>query len=370
MVRTLIALNGVDPGFSPERLFTAHISLPEPRYSGEAEIAGFVRSVEETVRARPAVESAGMVLSLPIRSGISGTFYFSVEGQVPEDGEEPIAGYQLATPGYFQTLGVPILRGRWLSDADGPDDPKVVLVNEEFVRRFFPGEEVLGQRLTWGDPEADDVEWSTVVGVVGNALQGGLDRDPRPEIFRLYAQAPLPSMTLVARGRAGAGSLATSLRAAVTDVDPTVPVYGVATMDELLSGSLARRRFAMVLLAAFGVVALVLAAAGLYGVLRHSVSLRAREMGIRVALGAPARGILRQILGEGLALTVVGVGIGMLMALPASHLMSGLVFQVPTTDPVTFLASGVVLVAVTLLACGPPARQAARSDPLEVLKEE
>jgi ABC-type antimicrobial peptide transport system permease subunit len=177
-------------------------------------------------------------------------------------------------------------------------------------------------------------------------------------------------MTLVARGRAGAVSLATVLRDAVTEVDPTVPLYGVASMDELLSGSLARRRFAMVLLAAFGVVALVLAAAGLYGVLRHSVSLRAREMGIRVALGAPARGILRQILGEGLALTLVGVGIGMIMAIPASHLMSGLVFQVPTTDPVTFLASGVVLVAVTLMACGPPARQAARSDPLEVLKEE
>jgi predicted permease len=370
MVRTLLALNGVDPGFSPERLFAAHISLPEPRYSGEAEIAGFVRSVEEEIRARPGVEAAGMVLSLPIRSGISGTFYFSVEGQVPEDGEEPIAGYQLATPGYFQTLGVPLLRGRWVSGADGADDPKVVLVNEELALRFFPDQEVLGQRLTWGDPEADDVEWSTVVGVVGNALQGGLDRDPRPEIFRLYAQAPLPSMTLVARGRAGAGSLASLLRDAVTEVDPTVPVYGVASMDELLSGSLARRRFATVLLAAFGVVALVLAAAGLYGILRQSVSLRAREMGIRVALGAPARGILRQVLGEGLSLTLAGLGIGVLLALPASHLMAGLVFQVPTTDPVTFMASGVVLVAVTLLACGPPARQAARSDPLEVLKEE
>lgn len=370
MVRTLVALNRVDPGFEPQRLMAAHVSLPEPRYSDEAEIAQFVRSVEERVRTTPGVQSAGMVLSLPIRAGISGTFYFSVEGWVPEEDQEPLAGMQIATPGYFETLDIPLLKGRLFDETDGPEDPSVVVVNQAMVQRFFPDGDVLGRRVTWGDPEAEDVEWSTIVGVVGNALQGGLDREPRPEIFSPYAQDPLPFMTLVARSEAEASSLASVLRTAVAEVDPSVPLYGMATMEERLSDSLARRRFAMVLLITFGAVALALAAAGLYGVLRYSVTQRAREIGIRVAMGARPVGILRKILWEGLCLTLMGIGGGVVLTLLAARLMASLVYHVKTWDPSTVLVGGALLAVVAVAACGPPALRAARTDPLAVLKEE
>ncbi|NIS19218.1 MAG: hypothetical protein GWN89_04565, partial [Thermoplasmata archaeon] len=164
--------------------------------------------------------------------------------------QETLAGYQIATRGYFETLGIPLRKGRLPTWADGPEDPHAVVVNEALVRRFFPDGDVLGRRVTWGDPEADDGGWSTIVGVVGNALQGGLDREPRPELFRLYAQAPLPFMTLVARSETEAGPLAALLREAVSEVDPRVPLYGMAAMEELVAESLGRRRFAMILLAA------------------------------------------------------------------------------------------------------------------------
>ncbi|MGD2124224.1 MAG: ABC transporter permease, partial [Gemmatimonadota bacterium] len=267
-------------------------------------------------------------------------------------------------------LEIPLLQGRLLEATDGPDHPSVVVVNEAMAQRFFPEGDVLGRRMTWGDPEAEDVEWSTIVGVVGNALQGGLDREPRPEIFSSYAQDPLPFMTLVARSEADAGPLASIMRTAVAETDPSVPLYGMATMEERLTDSLARRRFAMVLLITFGAVALALAGAGLYGVLRYSVTQQAREIGIRVALGARPVGILRKALKEGLSLTFLGIGGGVALAIPAGRLMSSLVYRVPTWDPGTVLAGGVLLAVVALAACGPPGLKAARTDPLEVLKEE
>jgi predicted permease len=370
MVRTLAALNQIDPGFDPKALIAAHLALPEPRYSDDAQIAQFVRNVEEGVRARPGVQAAGLVLSLPIRSGISGTFYFHVEGWDPEENQQPLAGIQIASPGYFETLGIPLKEGRLPNGDDRAGNAGVAVVNEAWVQRFFPGEDVLGRRVTWSDPDGEDVEWSTIVGVVGDALQGGLDREPRPEIFNLYDQAPLPFMTLVARSEGEAGPLASVLTEAVMDVDPRVPLYGMATMEERLSDSLGRRRFAMILLSTFGIVALLLAAVGLYGVLRYSVSQRSREMGIRVALGAPSSNILREIMGEGLALTLVGLAVGLVLAFPSARLMSDLVFRVGTGDPATFAACGILLVAVALAACGPPSLRASRTDPLEVLKEE
>ncbi len=370
MIRTLAALNRVDPGFQPELTLAAHLSLPEPRYPGEAEISEFVRSVEEKVRGRPGVQSAGMVLSLPIRSGLSGTFYFSIEGRLATEDDGPIAGYQVATPGYFETLGIPLREGRLFTEAEGADDPMVVVVNEALAERFWPGEDAIGQRVTWNDPEGEEVEWSTIVGIVGNSLQGGLDQEPGPEIFRLYSQAPLTYMTLVARGEVGVGSLASALRESVREVDPRVPLYGMATMEELLSESLGRRRFAMTLLIAFAAVALLLAAVGLYGVLRYAVSQRSKEIGIRVALGAPTNRIVRQFLGEGFVLTLLGLGIGVGLALPGTRLMSSLVFQVGMSDPATYLVGGILLFVVSLVACGPPALRAARTVPLEALREE
>lgn len=371
MVRTLWALNHVDPGFQPDQVLSAHLTLPEPKYSEEAEISLFVRSVEERIRNRPGVQSAGVVLSLPIRSGLSGDFHFSIEGRIPaEDEDDPIAGYQISTPGYFETLGIPLIRGRMFSEAEGANDPMVVVVNEAMAEEYWPGDEAIGNRLTWDDPEEEGVEWSTIVGIVGNSLQGGLDQDQRSEVFRLYSQAPLTYMTLVAKGEVGAGALASALRESVQEADPRVPLYGLASMEDLLSESLNQRRFSMTLLTAFAAVALLLAAVGLYGVLRYGVSQRSREIGIRVALGASAEGIVRQVLREGSVLTILGLGLGVGMAIPATKLMSSLVFQVEVWDKATFLISGLLLTSVALAACGPSALRAARTDPMVVLREE
>jgi predicted permease len=370
MVRTLAALNRVDPGFQPDRTFAAHLSLPETKYASEEEISEFVRQVEERTRSHPGVQAAGMVLSLPIQRALSGSFFFSIEGRAFPVEDEPYSGYQIATPGYFETLGVPLLEGRLFTDSEGALDPWVVVVNEALAQRFWPEEQAIGKRVTWDDPEGEEVEWSTIVGIVANSLQDGLDQEPRPEIFRLYSQAPVSYMTLVARGEPGARGVAAAMRGSILEVDDRVPLYGMASMDQLLSDSLGRRRFAMTLLLSFAGVALLLSAVGLYGVIRYGVVQRSREIGIRVALGAPAKGIVRGVLGEGVLLTLAGLGVGLGLALLASRLMSSLLFHVKTSDPTTFLVGGGILLFVSLAACGPPALKAARTDPLEVLREE
>lgn len=370
MVRTLLALNRVDPGFQPEQTMAAHLFLPEARYESDAEISDFARRVEESLRDRPGIQAAGLVLSLPIRAGLSGRFSFSIEGYVPQEGNEPFGGYQIATPGYFEALGISTLRGRSFTEADGALDPRVVVVNEALAEAFWPGGDPIGQRVTWDDPEGEDVEWSTIVGVVENSLQGGLDQDPRPEVFRLYSQAPISYMTVVARGEMGTAALAGALRETVLEIDGRIPLYGMATMEELLSDSLGQRRFFMSLLATFASMALVLAAVGLYGVLRYGVSQRAREVGIQVALGARAGRIAKGVVGEGLILTLLGLALGLALALPATHFMSGLLFRIHSWDPATYLISGVILTLVAAAACGPPAFKAARTDPMIALREE
>lgn len=224
--------------------------------------------------------------------------------------------------------------------------------------------------MSWSDPSAGDVEWTTIVGVVGNALQRGLDQDPRPEVYRPYVQAPMPYLTLVARTRTDASTLGNGLRNAVQEVDPQVPLWGVATMEEILVESLGWRRFTMTLLGAFAAAALLLAAVGLYGVLSYAVAERRREIGIRMALGARSEQVVRQVVTEGLVLALVGLVIGAGLALALARLMSSLIFQVESTDPITYLAGGAILLTVAVAACGLPAQRAAKLDPVVVLRDE
>ena len=276
----------------------------------------------------------------------------------------------MATPGYFETLGIPLRAGRLLLASDDENAPPVAVVNEALAQRYWPGEDPIGKRISWSDPSAGDVEWVTVVGIVGNALQRGLDQDPRAEAYRPYAQAPMPYLTLVARARTDASALVNALRGAVQEVDPQVPLWGVATMDELLFESLGWRRFVMILLGAFAATALLLAAVGLYGVLSYAVAERSREIGIRMALGARGDRVVRQVVGEGLVLAGMGLVIGAGMAVALSRLMASLIFQVESTDPTTYLVGSVILLTVAAAACGLPALRAAKLDPVTVLKEE
>ena len=372
MVRTLVALNRVDPGFHPERTIAANASLPQPKYSDDDQVVAFTEGVLERVRGLPGVQSAGMVLSLPIRYAISGNLYLYIDGREPPTSEEerPTAGFQLATPGYFETLGIPLRAGRLLEESDHQSAPPVAVVNEALARLFWPGESPIGERISWSDPSAGDVEWATIVGVVGNALQSGLDWDPRPEVYRPYVQAPMPYLTLVVRSGGDASALGNVLRGAVQEVDPQVPLWGVATMDEILLDSLGWRRFTMTLLGAFAAAALLLAAVGLYGVLSYAVAERRREIGIRMALGAKSEQVVRQVIGEGLVLALVGLVIGAGLALALARLMSSLMFQVESTDPITYLSGSAILLTVAVAACGLPAQRAAKLDPVTVLKDE
>lgn len=369
-VRTYMALNHVHPGFDPHQTLSARVEIPETRYPTDIEQSEFYREVLERVSAIPGVRSAGGVLSLPINAGISGNLLFSIEGRQAAPGEEWQSGYQLASPDYFRTLGIPVLRGRIFAQGDGPDASRVAVINQALADLYWRDEEPIGQRVTWGDPTDENVDWTTIVGIVGNTRQDGLEEAPRPEIFRPYAQAPMPFMTLVVRSDVEATGLTTAIRNAVLEVDPAQPIYEVKTMERVLSDSLGSRRFSMYVLGVFAVTALVLAAVGLFGVLTFSVSQRSKEIAIRMALGARAGGVIARVVGEGLGLAAIGLLIGTLGAVALTRYMASMVYGVSTADPKTFVSGIALFVLVALVASWIPALRAAHADPMNVLKAE
>jgi putative ABC transport system permease protein len=310
------------------------------------------------------------VLSLPISYGISGRFAFSIEGFTPEDDQQPLAGYQVASSGYFESLGIPVIRGRAFTDADDAGAPSVAIVNEALAELYWSGEDPIGKRVTWDDPNGDGVDWATIVGIVGNTRHGGLDEPPRVEIFRPYQQAPIPYMTLVARSEMDPAALTSAVQHAVLEVDPQQPLSEVQTMERVLFDSLGSRRFNMYLLAVFAVAALVLAAVGLYGVLSFSVSQRSGEIGIRMALGAQSRGVVGNVIREGFWLTLAGLAIGAGAAVGLTRLMSSMIYGVSATDPLTFAGGILLLTAIALTASWIPALRAARVSPMQVLRVE
>jgi predicted permease len=370
MIRTFTTLVAVDPGFDARDTLVAHLSLPESRYSSDHDVVGFHRRVLEGVEALPGVESAGMVLTLPMRWNLRGTLRFHIEGRPTEEGEGPVAGFQLASPGYFSALRIPLVRGRLLADADDAHAPSVAVVNEAFAEVHFPGEDPIGRRIAWGDPEADDVDWARIVGIVGDTRLDGLDRPAVPEAFHPYAQGPLNFATLVVRSTVERGALQTALRRVVAEVDPQQPLHGVMSMEEVLAASLGERRFTMTLLAVFATVALVMAAVGLYGVVSYSVAQQSREIGIRRALGAQAGTVMSQVLREGTGLVALGLGLGALGGLVLTRVVASQVHGVSVTDPVSYGAGCLVLGSVAFVSCLVPAVRASRVDPATILRDE
>jgi putative ABC transport system permease protein len=350
---------------------SARVWIPETRYQDDDAVCFFYRETLERVRAIPGVRSAGAVLSLPIDYGISGRFGFSIEGYTPNEGEnQPLAGYQVASAGYFETLGIPIIRGRVFTESDDAQAPSVAVVNEELADHYWSGEDPIGRRVTFDDPEGEDVDWATIVGIVGNTRHSGLDEPPRPELFVAYQQSPINYMTLVVQSDLDVTALTAAVRSAVLEVDPEQPLSEVATMEQVLFESLGSERFNLFLLGAFAVCALVLAAVGLYGVLSFSVSQRSNEIGIRMALGAAASGVVGNVIKQGLVLAVVGMAIGTGAAFGLTRIMASMIHGVSATDPVTFATGIVLLVVITLTASWIPAMRAARVSPMEVLRVE
>jgi putative ABC transport system permease protein len=372
MIRSFAKLNQVDPGFNPDQVLTMGVALLPSKYPDDERVASFYSQLLERAAATPGVASAGAISDLPF-SGADTSDSFTIEGRPPvAKQDEPSTEYRVVTPRYFESMGIPLLAGRDFALSDTKQSPNVVVINQAFARRHFAGESPLGHRLRLQGQERDPL---LIVGVVGDVRHIGLDEQPIPEAYVPFLQDPLGetyqrSMTIVARTQSDPGAVAGSLRAALTSLDKSLPVFAFKPMTEYLRDSLARRRFNLILLTAFGGVALALAAVGIYGVISYGVTQRTHEIGIRMALGAEKGNVLWLVVRQGMILALGGVALGLLASLALMRLMETLLYGVSVTDPLTFTVIALLLTSVALLACFVPARRAAKVDPLVALRYE
>jgi predicted permease len=367
LLKSLGRLQGEEVGFDPDKLLVMRMSLPESRYPEEADLSGFARDLVREVGELPGVRSAGVALGSPFGGGTA-TLTYEAEGLLPGAGEEFSAGYQAVSSEYMATLGVPVLAGRGLEPADeeGEGQPRVILVNEAFARQRWGGvEAALGKGLRF---HQDD--YMRVVGVVGNLRRFAFDQAPVAEAYTPFFRDPWPFLSLVVKTEADPLGVAGAVRRTVLALDPEQPVYGVRTMEAALSESVGQERFTVLLLGLFATLALVLAVVGVYGLMAYSVSLRIREMGIRVALGAPKEQILWLSLQGGVRLAVFGLILGVGGSLAVTRVMGSLLYGVDPWDPGVLSLAGLALTGAVVLAAYVPARRAAGMDPARVLKGE
>jgi predicted permease len=369
LMRSFVALNNVDPGFDPRGVVAVSLNPSRASYPDADARARYFRQTTEALAASPGVESAGLVAPLPF-SGWEMSSSFSIEGQPPyEPGREPIADNRAANGDYFRAMRIPVLAGRVFDERDSKDAPPVAIINETFAKRYFPGESALGHRILIDqDTDAGPVTIAReIVGVVGDAHHAALDTVPGPEYYLAYTQDDEASLSVVVRGT---GATAGSVRDTIRSVDRGEYVDTPRDLESYVGSSINRQRFNTLLLGIFAAVALLLATVGIYGVMAYAVAQRTHEIGIRMALGASARQILRQVIGQGLAMALVGTGVGLVGAVLLCRAIESLLFGVSSTDAVTFAAVPLVLVAVAVAACYVPARWAARVDPMIALRDE
>jgi putative ABC transport system permease protein len=367
LVRSFVRVLDADAGFRPERVLTASLPLPAARFPEPAQRAAFVRRVVERLQSVPGVQVASA--GFPLLGGWQSSF--TLEGRPePPPGQAPSADITRVTPDYFRAMGVRVQQGRVFSERDTAEAPPVAVVDETFARAQFPGQSPLGQRLRFGSSrdKDPDVKWLEIVGVVGHVKNYGVDQESRVEVYLPYEQSPLTTTTLIVRAENDPAALAAGVREAVKAVDPEIPVYAMRSLPDIVSERTAERRLAVVLISVFAAVALLLAAVGIYGVMSYAVAQRTQEIGIRMALGAERRDILRMVLRHGSLMAALGVAIGIAVALVLARLITSLLFQVSATDPPTFSVVPVALAAVALVACYIPARRATRVDPLVALR--
>ena len=365
LVRSLIAVQQVPVGFDADRVFTLQFRLPPARYATKSEIARFFARAIERVRAVPGVESAALVRAVPF-SGNGGDTAFTVEGRPVERGSEPQARYHLVTPDYFRTLRIPIRRGRDFTDRDDLQAPLVAVVNETFARAAWPGDDAIGKRIK----TADLPDWLTIVGIVGDAKHNTATEAARPQLYVSHYQNPLIFSSLVARTAVAPMSVANQVREALWSIDKDQPVWAVQSLAAIVDANRGQWRFMAALSAAFAAVALLLAGVGIYGVMAYTVAQRTHEIGIRLALGAPAARVLRDVIGRGAWLTAIAVALGIAAAVGVARVATTVLFGVAPHDPVALLTAAGLLGAIALLACAVPARRASRVSPVAALAEE
>jgi putative ABC transport system permease protein len=370
LIKSLVRLLSVDPGFQPSHVITMNLELPAPKYSTSAQMRAFHRSALEGIESLPGVTTAGTVGSgIPFgEGGIAGDF--KVEGH-PALPQGVSASKLVISPGYFQTMRIPTLSGRYFSQSDTEASQHVAVVSEGFARRFWPEGKALGQRI---DPGFSGTSWCTVVGVVGDVKQSGLASKAPLTIYLPYSQAPQPFlmnfMTIVVRTPLNPTEMANAVRRVIQSVDRDLPIYGIASMEDLISTSTSEPRVRSMLLGFFAALALVLATVGVYGVVSYSVVQRTHEIGIRMALGAQKSDVLGMVIGQGLRLALTGVAIGIVGTLALTRFLISMLYGVKPTDPVTFIAVALLLISVALVACYIPARRASKVDPMVALRYE
>ena len=371
LIRSFIALTSEDPGFATTGVLTLRLQLPPAKYQEPARVTAFYEGLIERLGALPGVQGAAAGSSL-LLSRLPGSASINIEGRppLPPDAQNIPVPYDSVTPEYFSTLQIPLRRGRMFTSADGPETQEVVIVNESFVRRFFPGEDPLGRRVTFGSTEGPDARWQTIVGVVADTKRGGFEREPWAEVYFPFRQAPESRAFAFLRTNGDPTMLVSAARAAVWSIDRDQAIGAIRTVPELLAQQEANRRFTTLLLGIFAALALVLAMIGIYGVMAYSTAQRTQEIGIRMALGADRGSVLRMILAGGLRIAAAGLAIGVLGALALTQVLSGLLFGVTARDPLTFVVVPAALLVVSLAACWIPARRAMRVEPVIALRGE
>jgi predicted permease len=366
MLRTLANLNAIELGFDANNLLTMQVALPVPKYADPIKRQAFYERVIADVRALPGVRGAAFGSTLPFQA-TGNTRFFAVEGRQPLPGDAPDALFRVGTADYLQTLRVTPVEGRLLDARDGADAPPAVVVNETLVRRFMPGQSALGRRIRFG---STDQPWFTVVGVVKDVLERGYEQESKPGVYVAAAQMAANPANLIVRVDGDPLGYAPAVQRIVRAVDPDQPIRLIRSMTEFIALTVGDRRQQTTLLVVFGALALVIASLGLYGLLAQTVSARGREIGIRMALGATWRNVMRMVMSRGIVLTGAGVGIGAVLAWSVTRAIDTLLYGVGAADPLTFALVAGLLAAVAAVACAIPAVRAARVDPMLVLRDQ
>jgi predicted permease len=369
MLRSFLNQLNEDAGFRHENVLTASLSLPDAVYRTEDDNGRFYDRLIAALSALPGVESAGAGSDLPWTGYDENAGGFTIEGKKPPPHEEFHARYHMATPGYFQALGTPLVRGRFFAESDGKDAPNVVIVNQAMAARYWPNEDVIGKRFVFSDTPKEK-DWFRIVGVVGDVKDTPSSPRAEPAFWWAHLQQPNSDMTVVIRSTSDPRALVDGLRDQVKKLDPSLAIADVRLLDQVADESVAMPRFAFSLVGLFAGLAIVLAAIGTYGVISYSVSQRIPEFGLRLALGAPPRELLRMVLVQAARLAVTGAVVGVVVALAMARVLRSLIYNVSPADPVTFISVGVMVIVIAMLACYLPARRAALASPMVALRTE
>jgi putative ABC transport system permease protein len=370
LMRSFALVTSVNPGFDPKNVVEAEVSLPQFQYSTPQQWTAFSNELLTRLHAQPGLRDSALAAPLPMDRQGEANLEFTIVGNPPlPQGKSTTADYATVSPDYFRVMRIPLLLGRFFSEQDSPSNPNAAIISETLARRYFPNQDPIGRQMRFGFPPDSNVS-REIVGVVGDVRDEALSRKPGPMMYVPFAQAPLYGGEVIVRSSLSASSVAAGIRQAVHSIDKDLPVTDVESLPDALGASVTQERFRTLLLSSFSGIALILAAVGIFGVISYSASQRTHEIGIRMALGAQQRDVLRLILGQGAKLALLGLGAGAVAALLLTRLMASLLYGVSPSDPLTFGAVAIVLLGVAVTASYIPGRRAMRVDPMVALRHE